>query len=169
MHIKENAVSAMAMSETQWNAKHYKLKDNAVGVDAWTNRYCSHIATYYEPSEVEPMNTDEIEKYKQAVKQQRQDRAVRMAHEKAVRQAHEDYMLQKRNEYNTACQWLAKGYVVKSGSSATIGSELQNKDENYFSDNYYYYNVKDVERNDTLASELLNNFDCNNYDGCIWW
>ena len=78
-------------------------------------------------------------------------------------------MLQKRNEYNTACQWLAKGYVVKSGSSATIGSELQNKDENYFSDNYYYYNVKDVERNDTLASELLNNFDCNNYDGCIWW
>lgn len=26
MHIKENAVSAMAKTETQWNAKHYKLR-----------------------------------------------------------------------------------------------------------------------------------------------
>ena len=55
---------------------------------------------------------------------------------------------------------------------AGINSETSTDDSlNTSSDdvNHLKERAKDVERNDTLASELLNNFDCNNYDGCIWW
>lgn len=161
MHVRTTVVSCLAKTEIQWNKKHYKIKDNVVGTPAYTNRYCYNVAVYYEPNQVEPMNQNEIAIYKTNMKR---------AKETAIKEERHRNMLQLRKDYNTACQWLELGYVVKHDAEAVLGSKLQRNEESYFSSNYYYYNVKDTEKNETLAEEYKKSFNCDsNYDGQIWW
>lgn len=166
MHIRDNAVSANAKTEKQWNKIGYKVKEDVNGTCAWSNAYCVVMSVYFEPNEVEPMNEADIAKYKAYLKEKRaiynKERKKKLEHMK--------YMEQKRSEYYTACQWLNLGYVVKEHAKAVLGEELQSKDECYFGSNYYYYHINDVENNPTRAKELSESFPQGyDYDGRAWW
>ena len=166
MHIRHNAVSNNAKTEKQWNRLGYKIKENVEGVSAWSNAYCVVSAVYYEPYEVELMNEEDRIQYKAYLKEKR---AI-YEKERKRRQEHIKHMTEKRDNYGTACQWLNKGYVVKEHAKGIWGSLLQQEDEHYFSGDYIYYHIDDVENNPTKAKELADNFPHgHDYDGRAWW
>lgn len=170
MKIKYNAVSANAKTEIQWNKLGYKVKENVSGTCAWSNAYCVVMAVYYEPDEVEEMTYEDKLLYKLYLKEKKERNEQERKEERERIEKHHEYMEQMREDYNTACQWLELGYVVKAGSKPTLGKELQDEDECYFGSNYYYYHRNDVENNPTRAKELSENFPegCY-YDGRAWW
>lgn len=78
-----------------------------------------------------------------------------------------------RKEYETAYQWLTKGYVVKKGMRGKRGRELQQPGERYFANSYCYYHITDCDYAPKEAMKILENFSSQKqgkkYWGQRWW
>lgn len=135
-------------TQRQWKKEGFVIVDRDKAVELWTSQWCCCSAVYASPDNVRPMTQEEVEAFKQEIKEQRRKAADERKLKKEQYERRLKYADELREAWHTEWQWL-RDYrrTVKDGARWKVGKTLNEwigRDWCVFGSNYCYFNIEDT-------------------------
>lgn len=126
------------MSEYQWLRKGFFIKDTAVGIDGWNNRFCTYPLTRFTADEV----YEDTERAKERLSKIRHENYIAAREKKKYCDWFEEF----REDMKTQYQWFHEENRVPLETAKWYSGESLNKQYNTcsFGSDYYYCHRDDT-------------------------